>query len=338
VTRSRALSTAAAIAVVAVLFAFVLPRLADYGAVWEEMRSLDPEWIAALTAAAIVNVLTFAPPWMAAVPTLGFRHAMVLTQTSTALSSIVPGGDAIGMGVSFAMLRMWGFGAHTVATAVAVTGLWNQLVNVGIPLLSLALLTLEGETNALLQTASLVGLATLAAVLGGLVLAMRGDRQAERVGIAFVRLLRPVARLARRPFTRDLPEAAVRFRRETLGLLRARWHVITLASLVGHLSVYAVLLVALRGVGVGGSEVSWLEALAAWSLVRLLTAVPITPGGLGLVELGLSTTLIAFGGPDAGVVAAVLLYRTLTYLPPIVLGTLLGLGWRRDRPVAPHAP
>lgn len=327
----------AALAVVGVMFAVVLPRLADYGAVWEEMRSLDPEWLAALAAAAVVNVLTFAPPWMAAMPALRFRHAMVLTQTSTALSSIVPGGDAIGMGVSFAMLRAWGFSGHAVATAVAVTGLWNQLVNVGIPVLSLALLALEGERNALLETASLVGLAVLAVVVGGLVLAMRGDRQAERVGLAFARALRPVARLVRRPFTDRLPDAAVRFRRETLGLLRARWHVITLASLVGHLSVYAVLLIALRAVGVGGSEVSWLEALAAWSLVRLLTAVPITPGGLGLVELGLSTTLIAFGGPDAGVVAAVLLYRTLTYLPPIVLGTVLGLGWRRGRPAVPSA-
>ena len=57
------------------------------------------------------------------------------------------------------------------------------------------------------------------------------------------------------------------------------------------------------------SEVTWVEALAAWGLVRLLTAVPITPGGLGVVELGLSAALVGFGGSNDEVVAAVLLYR-----------------------------
>ena len=40
------------------------------------------------------------------------------------------------------------------------------------------------------------------------------------------------------------------------------------------------------------------EALAAWSLIRLLTAIPITPGGLGIVEVGLSAALVGFGGPQ----------------------------------------
>jgi uncharacterized protein (TIRG00374 family) len=88
---------------------------------------------------------------------------------------------------------------------------------------------------------------------------------------------------------------------------------------------YAVL----RAVGVDSSQVTWVEALASWSLVRLLTAVPITPGGLGVVELGLSAALVGFGGSNDEVVAAVLLYRALTFLPPIALGAILGLTWRR---------
>jgi uncharacterized protein (TIRG00374 family) len=87
----------------------------------------------------------------------------------------------------------------------------------------------------------------------------------------------------------------------------------------------------LRATGVGSDEVTWIEALAAWGLIRLLTAVPVTPGGIGIVELGLATALVGFGAGNAQAVAAVLLYRVLTLVPTVVLGGLLGLTWRRHR-------
>jgi uncharacterized protein (TIRG00374 family) len=75
--------------------------------------------------------------------------------------------------------------------------------------------------------------------------------------------------------------------------------------------------------------VSFAEVLAAFAFVRLVSALPITPGGLGVVELGLSAALIAAGGPKAPVVAAVLLYRALTYLPPILIGLVLYLKYKK---------
>jgi uncharacterized protein (TIRG00374 family) len=117
--------------------------------------------------------------------------------------------------------------------------------------------------------------------------------------------------------------------------LARRWHVITLAAFAGHLTVFGVLLVCLRATGVPSSEVTWVEAMAAWGLVRLLTAVPITPGGVGIVELGLSSALVGFGAGNAEAVAAVLLYRVLTVVPTLVLGAALGLTWRRHRAPEP---
>ena len=106
----------------------------------------------------------------------------------------------------------------------------------------------------------------------------------------------------------------------------------TLTTLAGHLTVWLVLVASLRAVGVGPDEVSLVESFAAWSLVRLLTAIPITPGGLGIVELGLTGTLVGFGGARDEVVAAVLLYRALTFLPPLPLGLLAALTFRRGHP------
>jgi uncharacterized protein (TIRG00374 family) len=120
-----------------------------------------------------------------------------------------------------------------------------------------------------------------------------------------------------------------RFRRDTVDLLRRRWHLLTLASYVGTLTVFLVLLLSLRACGVPGSEVSLVEAFAAWSLARLLGSIPITPGGIGVVELSLTGALLGFGGSNAGVVAAVLLYRFLTVIPTVALGLVASTVVRR---------
>ena len=95
---------------------------------------------------------------------------------------------------------------------------------------------------------------------------------------------------------------------------------LTLATYAGTLTVFLVLLVSLRALRRPGAEVTVVEAFAAWALARLLGTIPITPGGIGVVELGLTATLVGFGGANAGVVAAVLVYRFLTMVPTIVLG------------------
>ena len=66
--------------------------------------------------------------------------------------------------------------------------------------------------------------------------------------------------------------------------------------------------------------------------MRLLGSLPITPGGVGIVELGLTGALVAFGGGNDRVVAAVLLYRVLTVLPTLALGLCAAAVWRRLRP------
>jgi uncharacterized protein (TIRG00374 family) len=84
-------------------------------------------------------------------------------------------------------------------------------------------------------------------------------------------------------------------------------------------------------VGVTSSQVTWIEALAVFSFARLITAIPITPGGLGVVEVALITGLAAAGGARADVAAAVLLFRGLTYVVPIPLGLATYLFYKRNR-------
>jgi uncharacterized membrane protein YbhN (UPF0104 family) len=323
--------TALAMGVVAVVFVVVLPHIANYSDVWDVLSGLSGRAIAALAAATLINVATYGPPWMAALPGLGYRQSMVLTQTSTALSVAVPGGDVVGIAASYAMLRGWGFRRDAVAVAVVVTGVWNQIVNVVLPVLALALLLLSGGSSPLLLTAGLIGIGAIVALAGALVMVLRGEPLARGVGERAQRVANRALKAVRRPARSGWGEAMVRFRRQTIDLLARRWAAITVAQFAGHLAVFGVFIVALRATGVGSDEVTWIEALAAWGLIRLLTAVPVTPGGIGIVELGLATALVGFGAGNAQAVAAVLLYRVLTVVPTVVLGGLLGLTWRRHR-------
>jgi putative heme transporter len=312
-------------------FVFVLPRIADYRDVWDVVKTLSWQSIVALAVATILNLVTFAPPWMVALPGLTFRQAFVVTQASTASTYVAPGGAAVGMATSFAMLRAWGFPGSAVALAVAVTGAWNQLALLGFPAIALALLTITGGHHALLQTAGLIGLAVFVVVVAGFAGGLRSKRLARWAGNSTAHVANRALRLVRRGPVRWDGESLASFRAQAVTLLQRRWHLLTLATLAGQLTQFALLLVSLRVLDVPSSEVSGIQAFAAWSLVRLLGSIPITPGGLGVVELALTSLLVGFGGNNAGVVAAVLVYRFLTIMPTLLLGLSAVATWRRLR-------
>jgi uncharacterized protein (TIRG00374 family) len=331
-THTRLLGAAGSLVVVVLVFVFVLPQIASYRDVLDVVRTLGwQDWLL-LAGAVVLNLATFPPPWMAALPGLGFRQALVMTQASTALSIVSPAGAAVGMAASYSMLRSWRFAAGAVALAVAVAGLWNQLVNLAFPIVAVALLTSQDESHPALRTAALIGVAVLIVALTSFVLALSRPRRARSIGDLAARLASFARRLIGKSPVTWGGESFVRFRAGALDLLRRRWHVITVATLAGHLTVYVLLLVCLRVIGVTGSEVTAIEAFAAWALVRILGALPLTPAGVGIVEVGLTGTLVAFGAPNAEAVAATLLYRALTVLPTLALGLLAAATWRTHHP------
>jgi len=331
-THKRMLGAAGSIAVVVLVFVFVLPRIADYRDVFDVVRDLGWQDWALLAGAVVLNLATFPPPWMASLPGLGYREGMAMTQASTALSIVSPAGAAVGMAASYSMLRSWKFPPAAVGLAVAITGLWNQLANLVFPVVALALLTFEDETHRALQTAALIGLAVLVVVVVGFALVLSRAERAQSIGDLAARLTTRALRLFRRGPVGWSGESFVRFRERALGLLRRRWHVITLATLAGHLTVFLLLVICLRVTGVSDSEVTGIEAFAAWALVRILGALPLTPAGVGIVEVGLTGALVAFGAPNAEAVAATLLYRALTVLPTLALGLLAAATWRTHHP------
>jgi putative heme transporter len=206
---------------------------------------------------------------------------------------------------------------------------WNSFIKLGLPVLALALIALQGWATGGRVTAALLGIAGLVAAIVAFALVLRSGQMAERFGVLAGRAASQLLRLVRRPPVTGWELATVKFRARTIDLVRQRWVAITVTSLVSHLSLYLVLLVTLRHVGVSDAEVSWAEVLAVFAFARLATAIPFIPGGAGFVEAVLIGGLVAAGGAKPQVVAAVLVYRALTWLLPIPVGIGCYLWCRR---------
>jgi uncharacterized protein (TIRG00374 family) len=334
----RAVQVVASVALVGVIVWYVFRQFADLSEVTAVIRALTPGEIAVLLLAAAWNLLTYWFVVVVATPGLRLLQAAVLTQSTTAVSNAVPAGGAIAVGLTYSMLSSWGFSRSRGTLFVVVTGIWNNFIKLGMPVLALAIVALQGGRDAGRTTAAVLGLVALVTAVAVFALILSSETFAARAGVTAGRWASALLRLFRRGPVHGWDLAVTKWRSRVIGLVRHRWHGLTASTLVSHLSLYLVLLVALRVVGVSNRDVGWAEVLAVFAFARLVTAIPITPGGVGVVELALITGLTAAGGEDAAVVAAVLLHRLLTFVLPIGIGGITYLYWRRNRSWRDSAP
>jgi len=314
---------------VVAIFYFLFKKI-DFTQVWAEIRGMTGLELGTLFVLAAWNLLTYAFVWMSVTtPRLSFTRAMVMTQSTTAVSNTVPGGAAIGIGMTYSMFGGWGYSRSRTTTAVMVSGVWNSFIKLGLPVLALALVALQGNAGGGRIAAALIGLAGLVAAIVVFALMLRSEEMARLVGVRAAGVASRILQLVGRQPVHGWELATVKFRARTVDLLGHRWIAITATSVASHVSLYLVLLVALRHVGVSNAEVSWAEVLAVFAFARLATVIPFTPGGVGVVEAVLIGGLVAAGGGQAGVTAAVLVYRVLTWGLPILVGVIAYVWWRR---------
>ena len=265
--------------VLVVAIFYFLRRKIDPAQTWAVITAMTGLELALLGLLAVWNLCTYAFVWMAVTPGLGFWHAMVMTQATTAVANTVPGGSAIGIGMTYSMLGSWGYSRSRTTTAVLVSGVWNSFIKLGMPVLALALVALQGGATGGRVVAALLGIAGLVAAVVVFALMLRSEEGARRFGLLAGRIATRLLAIIGRPPVSGWELATVKFRNRTIDLVEHRWIAITVWSLVSHLSLYAVLLVALRDVGVSDVEVGWAEVLAVFAFARLVTAIPITPVG-----------------------------------------------------------
>jgi putative heme transporter len=329
----KILRIAVTVVLVGATFGFALPRLASYRSVWATIEAMSGGQVLLLVAAAAASLVTGWIAICAVLPAVGLRQAAVVNLGSSAVANTLPAGGALAMGVSWAMLSSWGVSAADYALYTLVSGIWNVFARLSLPAAAVLILATDSRPSAGLVASAGAGLALLAAAAAGFGLLLRSEPAARWADRGLQRVVTRCWRLARRRSTAQVSGALLSFRGRAADLLRARGWRITAATAASAVALWLVLLACLRGAGLSQAQVSWQSSLAAFAFVRLLTVLPVTPGGLGVTELGL-VGILADGASHlvtVQVIAAVLLFRALTYLLPIPLGAVAALAWR-------HAP
>lgn len=333
-----ALRGALSLALAGVLLGYVLPRVTGTG--WAEIADvvarLSATDVAVLSTVWLIGIWSYGFVITGSVPGMRHTQAMTINVTSSAVSNLVPFGGALGLALTFAMARSWGFTSGAVALSALVTGIWNVFAKLALPMAGLAALALApGASTTWLVRPATIGAALLAVALAVLVgtlwsetMARATGRVVESVGQTALRLVGSERRLT---WDRAVPHG----RRRVIGLVRAGWLRLTL-GMVGFLTTQAVLLYLI--LTMLGSALGPAQVFAGFAFGRLLTTIVVTPGGTGFTETGTAGLLVALGGDPAVCASAVLLFSGFVVFLEIPVGAL-GYGvwlvrrsWRRPPP------
>ena len=175
-----------------------------------------------------------------------------------------------------------------------------------------------------LARAAWAGAAALVLLLAAGALLLFADAPLRVMGRLLQRVLNLVRR--KRPPATGLPERLLRERDLLRDVLSSHWFVALLATLGRWAFDYASLLLALLAVGARPAPTA---VLLAFCTAQALSLVPLTPGGLGFVEAGLTGTLVLAGVASGDAVVATLAYRLAAYWVPLPLGAIAYVVHRR---------
>jgi uncharacterized protein (TIRG00374 family) len=322
--RGRLRRTALWLGLTGVSLYLVFPSLADVFGSWDDLDELAPGW---LTAMAGLQALTLACLW--ALQHVALRGpswpAVVTSQLAgNALAKIAPGGGAVGAALQYRMLVQAGLRADRAVAGLTATNILTFAVVLALPVLAVPAILRGGVSRELLEAAA-VGIAVLVALfaIGAVLVAFDGPlawvgRVVQRVRNRLRRNAEPL---------RKLPQRLLDERARMIGILGPHWKR-ALAATCGRWAFdYATLLAALAAIG---SEARPGLVLLAFCTAQLLAQIPITPGGLGFVEAGLTATLTLAGVGAGAAVLATFAYRLFSYWLPLPLG-LVAFGWHARR-------
>lgn len=259
----------------------------------------------------------------AALPGLSSPRAWFLNQTGSAVSNLLPLGGAAGTALNYSTCRVWGFSTPAFLRWAIVTNIWDTLGKLVVP--AVAVLWLVASDTASPET--LVSAALVGAVVLGLLVAFTWFMLHRDVGMkvvgrgldSLVRSLR-LRRLMDQHFAAD----AGSFRRDLADLVAHAWGRLTVGKAAYALSQAGLLWLCVLWLGGAASPA---VVFAAFAAERVLSMAVVTPGATGVVEVGMTGTLVWFGVDPATAAASVLLYRAFIIGLEIPFGGTALLWW-----------
>ncbi|GAA1598309.1 MULTISPECIES: lysylphosphatidylglycerol synthase transmembrane domain-containing protein [Kribbella] len=314
----RVWSAVSLVVLVAIVEYVVLPKLSVARESLERVSRLNPAWLITaivLEAGALVCYSLFTRALLNG-STVRFSWILRSDLTGYGVSHVVPGGAATATAVRFRLLVSGGAKPSDVTATVTAEAIGSPLALVLIAWLStIPAVVLRDATPAYL-TLFLVGLVVLASGL----LAVRERSRVDRLA---ARLLRATVRRLPERIGPWIESVALRFR-DLLADPEVRKAFLLWATLNWLLDA-AVLWTFLAAFG---SPISPVPVLLAYSAANLAAVIPLTPGGIAVVEGIAISSLLGFDVPGDTAVLAVLSWRLLQFWAPVPLAGLCYLSLR----------
>lgn len=298
----------------------VAPSLLDVLSSWKNLEDIDWWWFPAM---AVLQTASLACLWVvqrAALREAELPNVIESQLAGNALAKIAPGGGALGGALQYRMLVEAGLPKAPTAAGITASNLLIFVVVLALPVLVLPSL-LGGAVNRNLLQATIIGVIVFGILAAVGVVLLAYDRPLAYLGRA-VQAVRNRLRRSSEPL-RTVPGRLVRERDRLLATLGPNWRLAMLATVGRWAFDYATLLAALAAVG---STPRPALVLLAFCAAQVLAQVPITPGGLGFVEAGLTATLALAGVSAGNAVLATFAYRLFNYwlqLPAGLVGYVL---------------
>ncbi|CAN5550632.1 MAG: lysylphosphatidylglycerol synthase transmembrane domain-containing protein [Iamia sp.] len=247
-------------------------------------------------------------------PRLSMATVLRIQLSTKAVTNVVPGGSAAGSTVGLRLLTQSGVDGAAAGFSLATVGLGSAVVlNLLLWLALLVSIPLDGF-NPVYGTAAIVGMILLAVFAGLIALLMKGQGPA-------IKVIRAVA--DKIPYLD--PDTAERFMLTVVARLQELIENPTLIrrgiiwATVNWLLDAAALWVFIRAFG---PTLNPVDVIVAFCVANILAVIPLTPGGLGVVEATLIATLVGFGLGRSEAAIAVVTYRLAQFWLPIPLGAI----------------
>jgi uncharacterized protein (TIRG00374 family) len=310
--------------VTAVSLYLVAPSLLDTLSSWQDIDELAPAWLIGMLVLQAASVVSLWAVQLLAIHAAGWYAIATSQLAGNAIAKIAPGGGALGAALQYRLLVQSGVERSRAVSGLTAANVLTFTVVLALPVLAVPTI-IGGSVNRSLVTATIIGAVVFAGLfaLGAVLLALDGPL--AWVGRTVQRLINRLRR--KHAPLRGLPSRLVAERDRLLETLGPRWREALAATVARWAFDYGSLLAALAAVG---STPRPSLVLLAFCAAQVLTQVPLTPGGLGFVEAGLTATLTLAGVPPGRAVLATFAYRLFTYWLPLPLG-LLGAALHRRR-------
>lgn len=318
-----------------VLVVWGLPKVAHttWGAVFETLSHLGFGSVMMLFGLMCLGLWSYTFTLTGSLPGLRHLQALIVNLCGSSAGNLVPGGGAAGVAVTYAAFRSWGFSRRDISTSIIVTGVWNLLARMILPVTGLiALLVAGGKLPDAVIRGGLIGAASGLVLLAVFIWVFVSDTAASLIGRALDRVLRPLLRRFRSSREVAIDELIRDQRGHIANVVRHDWVKMTF-GLIGFFLVFYVLF--WQSLHVVGLRMTFSHMFAAYAVGRLLTAIGITPGGVGVTEAGAVAVLVAFGADPAQALSGTVLFSLYTHVMEVPLGILAYLGWAMSKKTAP---